>query len=984
MPRTINYEGRAISVPDDFSDDEVSAVLAGGSPQAAPVAQAPAPVPQPAPGATPAPPISTPTGQINWDDPAAVQPPAAPSQPAAPAAIPGVRGLQVGAQGAARGLGEAVFGPADLLNTGVNLGLAGIDRGSQALGGPKIDFRFPMPSHEAADLTARGAESIGIPVIDPETMTTNEKLGYNINRMGVNVAAPVPLLARAGAARATEIASGNSAPKLYDSIVRPYGAEASGRTIMGDAAGAAGAGAGVTLAEQLAPDSPIAQLFGVLGGGLGGVTALSVGEGAGRIGAMGVRKAVGANVDREIPVDPQTGLPTHKFASKEAARVVQQEATDKESSLARIFENVAALQPYLSKLPSSAALAEDPGLAALERQVNRPTDTIARNREFQTGVRDTVDRIAPEGATTEPLIQRAQSEIETRRNAAQETVDRAERGVDRLGRVRAGQGQEVSDYAGRQVPASQALDEQIVNQALEPMDAARRRRYQEAPNVQLPGEQFYDAAQGIRAGAETLPPSARQSILPENRLADFESLALREDPENPNRITGYRDIGSQDLERIRPQISQEVAAARKNNAPPELIDNLRRVQDTINDVTRELPANAEANRFYNEDYAPVFGREAGEAYNFRKDVNKDRMHRTASPPSETAGRFLQPDSPETTRSLDNIFRSMPDPSQAQAAAREYLMSDLAGKNVIDQRTGALRPVALRQWAQKNDANLNIVPGFRAEVTDLIDRAGRGEAIGGRFADQLREARTSQGITEDTINRSALRQVVDADPDKAVAAIMSNPNSSGRRLKELIDLTEGDEAARNGLKAAVRDFIVDKATNTASEKLVPGDSRGPVSFAKLTKVFNEHEKELAQVFSPEEMNTLRAGHKALELANVERLRATTGSDTMEKSGYFDRLAATPLGKGVDAFLRLKYGILKAGGLRATARRIVGGIGKDDANEVTRLVERATVDPELMGLLLGRKLPVGSPRWNIRLNALIGVKEAGGAAADGDEE
>jgi hypothetical protein len=115
-------------------------------------------------------------------------------------------------------------------------------------------------------------------------------------------------------------------------------------------------------------------------------------------------------------------------------------------------------------------------------------------------------------------------------------------------------------------------------------------------------------------------------------------------------------------------------------------------------------------------------------------------------------------------------------------------------------------------------------------------------------------------------------------------------------------------------------LVDKATSTATEKLAPGDRRGPVSSSKIANILSEHEREIARVFSPEEMYALPAGHRALELSNIERLRTGSGSDTAEKNGIIDRFLKTGLGRGVDFALRVHYGMLRTGGLIASARRL----------------------------------------------------------------
>ncbi len=884
--------------------------------------------------------------------------------------------LNVGVQGASKGIGELAFGIPDLVNMATNLGIAGADKASQFVGGPSIDFRFPMPSEEAAKVGTNLAAKAGVMTTDPAAMTHNERLAYNVNRYGAQVAGAIPAMERLAVKRAGEISQGDALPKFFDKIVEPYRGGAAGRTVIGDAAGAAGSGIGETIAQDYS-DNPALQMAGAVGGGVGGVGALGLTEGLGRMLAMVGRKMFGGNVARDIPLDPETGATTSKKAATEASRIVQNEAVGEGGAAgakSRMQQNQGELSGNMGVLPSPAALSEDPGLIGLERRfrLEQPAKAVARDQKFNSSIRDTLDEIAPKDADTLPLRAKAGQEIDKRMGEAQSNVEHAQSYVDRTADVRRGQGDEVSGFRGQKPAASETLDREIVDRSLTPMDEARRRRYNEAPNVQLPGQPIYEAAQGIREGAGHLPPDARREVLPAERVRDLENLAAPIRDEDGN-IIGYNDVPSRALNDLRPIVSADKGKARFENAAPGKIDNLRRVQDTITQQTENIPEYAEANRFYNEDYAPVYGREAGEAYKFRKDVNKDRLNRTASPPSETAGRFLVAGSPEKTEALQRIFTTMQDPQQAQSAARQYLMADLAEKNVIDGRTGVLRPNALRTWRIKNENTLGAVPGLQGEVDDIIARAEKGERVSGNFARELQQARSDLKITETQINKSALKSVMDADPDKTVARIMQDPTSSGQKLRELIKLTEGDDAARTGLKAAVRDYIVDKATTTANAKLKPGDRRGPVSLAKMTNIFNEHEKELAEIFNPEEMNTLRAGHRALELASSEGVRATTGSQTA--GNIVDMLSSTPLGKGLEAFARLKFGLLKAGGLKATARRLSEGIGSDENAQIQSLIQRATVDPELMGLLLGRKVPISSPRWNARLNTLLGVAEGG---------
>ena len=123
--------------------------------------------------------------------------------------------------------------------------------------------------------------------------------------------------------------------------------------------------------------------------------------------------------------------------------------------------------------------------------------------------------------------------------------------------------------------------------------------------------------------------------------------------------------------------------------------------------------------------------------------------------------------------------------------------------------------------------------------------------------------------------------------------------------------------------------------------------------------------------------------ALDLSNIERLRTGSGSDTAEKAGIVDRFLKTGLGRGVDMALRLHYGMLRTGGMIATFRRAASGMTNHGAEDIARLVDRASDDPELMMLLLGRKVPVGSPAWNARVTALLGTAEGARSEVQSDD-
>jgi hypothetical protein len=883
--------------------------------------------------------------------------------PAAPQAAAPIR-VNPGVQGAGKGLSELAFGIPDLVNTGVNFGLAGADMASRAVGGPEIPFRFGMPSQIAANRASEVASAAGFETANPETMPFKEKLAYNVNRFGTQVAGAVPFLVKAGAKRVADVAGGDLSTRWYDPLVRPYGAEASARTIRGDAAGAAGAGAGVTVAQNAVPEDsqfrPLAEAAGAMGGGVGGVGALSLGEAMLRLGTGAARRGLGLN---NVEIDPTTMKPISSDTFDSAARMAQGEVSPNtigqsqqdavQSALGWMALNKADVE-QLPVSPTSAAMAENPGLSVLERSVRRSNQgpAIARDRQFQTGVRDTIDQVAPEGATAQPLIQRAQQEIDTRLGAAQENVDRAETYGNRTAQVRREHAADVEAYRGQDIPASRGIDEMY--RGTRDVELTRSRALYNHPDLvdaEVPLDPLRGAAGNVRAQATELSP-VHPAVEP--FLGRIENAA-----QDTSTMRGVNGLIADIEQAISDNMSNGLA-----------VRQLKALKTAASELINELPPGSPARTAADQ---------ATENFRTRVDPNfrsgaggevdqKLRRDATRVRPSETAENFLT--RPEDAQQLMNISRLRGTEPETANNARTWLMDRLAKTGVANG--GAVDPVRLARWRNVNGELIDQVPGMRGMVDELYDRAQRGEQTAGRFAGEVQTARQAQKATERQVNQSSMRAVTDVDPESAVSAIMNDPNSSGRRLKELIDLTAGDDAARTGLKAAVRDYLVDKATNSNSEALVAGDRRGPVSSAKLSQIFKKHENELVQVFSPEEMNTLRAGHRALELQNVNRVRVETGSAT-QSNKVMDRMLESPLGKGIEAALRVKYGLLKTGGLISTGRRLTAGIGKQEADDAMRLVERAAFDPELMARLLGREIPIGSPRWNARLNTILGVAE-----------
>jgi hypothetical protein len=190
----------------------------------------------------------------------------------------------------------------------------------------------------------------------------------------------------------------------------------------------------------------------------------------------------------------------------------------------------------------------------------------------------------------------------------------------------------------------------------------------------------------------------------------------------------------------------------------------------------------------------------------------------------------------------------------------------------------------------------------------------------------------------------------------------NSNDPERGMKALKASIKNNERAKSGLKAAVRDWLIETKTTSAVEKTQPGDPRRPVSWAKLEETFNKHEKVLAQVYSKEEMNALRQMHKMLGKYTGRNQQATTKSPTAER--LTDKAFMKTLELGSKAY----FGILKGGGVFRTIKLALERLPNNEES-VAQLMRQMAFDPDLAVHLLRREAGKDVPTWNAKLNRMI---------------
>ena len=954
MARVIQFEGRQISVPDDASDDEVAGIL-----QSQPAA-APAPPPEsgipPTPGVTR---VEIPTG------------PKPPERPVSllPSSVGGaVRDFGIGAQGVGAGLRDIALMPFDLAAGAQNLVAGGINK----VFGTEIPSATP-----ASQMAEKMVEPFSIP---KEDMSSSERLFNNISRFGTQavgtgaaLATRAPAVAEAAASRAKP--AGDLLNRTLDTMARPYQA-APTRTLVGDTVGGAGAGVGVDAAEKYLPKEPasgmgellkgLATFFAPLLGGMAATTVQGTAQGlAGTVRNLGNRRA-----DVNVPMKP-SGESYNLADTERAAGNMQQSVTGTtpRDAAFEIRQNADELRNAArpgevpvdpSQMPTSGLLSRDPGLVTAETAARTKNggEFIPRDQNVKEAAGQRVNSLRDPEADQSTVAAAAQVERDARVAPVQQRVDDLESLNTRVDNLRQQQGAEFAPAANTEAKAnaSRNLDRTIVDENYVPDRTEKNRQFDTAPGrtEQLPADDVFGAIDRIRANANGLAPGT----LPNDFMRRLDELRPVIDETGVN-VGGPGTAAGGDLADLRKFIGPAMEQAQRTGNF-DLADNLAALKRSINATIENAPGYAEANANYGrfaDRYRPERNDEAAK---FTREIdrggNTDGVpNRGATPPSETAGRFLS--SPEKAAALQRILDGAPNAHAGQAAVRDYMRSDFAMTALNPD--GTLNPARASAWVRNNASVLEQFPAVRTEFDGLVQTAQRGQQLSTTARTELDTARKNRKTTEADVDRSAIGTLLREDPRDVASKILNGGYGAERQLDEITALVKSDPAAARGWKSAVSEVLTDKVNSSRKIGETP-----EVQYARLAKEFKDNEALLAKVYTPEEMNTLRQGHKLLSYFKEAEKRATTGSPTAERT----------IPQWLQLGARHVWGDLKGGGIIKRFKLMLDLLptNKQNADEI---VHMAWFNPDVAAYLLER--PVKNPdipQYNISLRRLLAADNA----------
>ncbi|MCC8945446.1 hypothetical protein H8A97_10120 [Bradyrhizobium sp. Arg62] len=893
----------------------------------------------------------------------------APARPTGQPSAP--HSLAVGTQGVGAGVRDIVAMPFDLA-AGAQNAIAG---GLNKILGPNLGhIPYATP---ASKIVEHIAEPYSIP---ENEMSPGEKLGYKVNRFGTQALGMGAMLAARAPAVAEAVKPAETAVgRFFDTMSRTYTA-APARTVVGDTIGGMGAGAAVDAAENYVPKEAVvggkyprmvAEAIAPLAGGMGANTIQGAAEGVGGL-IRGLAKKALSGPTKEIPLNPNTRAPYPEAAIENAARRLQGAASGSPKALAQdIRENAAELlRPQAgervvdaSALPTTGLLSRDPGLISLEQgtRLRSSPDFIERDQNVKEAAAERVEGMRDPDADLGAVVRRAGQARKERLAIADEPVRNAEEHAASLDRAQREAGAAFTPIANSQAQAnaSRQLDEALVDRTYVPARAEKNRLFDTAPGraEELPADDIFAAIDRVRRNANGLAPGT----LPNDFMHRLDALRPRIDPETGANVGGPGTASGGNLADLRKYIKTAQQRAQQSGNF-DLADNISVLGRAINRTIEGAPGYAEANGNYGQ-FANRYRPEPNdEMAKFTREIDRGgqradgTLNRGATPPSETAGRFLN--SPEAAATLPRALEGSPAAPAAQAAVRDYYRSDFA-KSALNP-DGTINHRRALAWTNMQADVLAQFPALRREFDDLISTTSRGEQMSAQAMADLEAARAGRQATEAELDRSAVGTLLRQDPRDVASKLLSDKYSSGKRLDEINALVAHDEAARRGWKAAVAEVLADRVQGTRQVGETP-----EVQFARLAKEFKDNEGLLAKTFDAEEMSNLRQAHKLLEYFKEAEKRSTVGSDTAEKLSIPGSLQ---LGA------RHLWGDLKGGGIIKRMKLLLEMLPSNKHN-VDEIVHMAWFNPDVAAYLLERPIKNSIvPGYNVNLRRLIAAANA----------
>lgn len=806
------------------------------------------------------------------------------------------------AAGANNALYGMLGGPVDAMTLAINklVRLGGADH--DVIHDPVMGSRF----------LARAGERVG--VHDPEKVEAHGPMERAARAAGAGAAATVAPQFVVGALGK----AGMLTPRAMELFQGVFGAPRVGDAAIGAAAGASG-----DLASQATEEmggGPVAQTAANLAGGLaGGVAA------AGALALPGAAVRAGKRAyDGLLLTDAQR--------EAEAGRRL----LDASSNPYALRESLDNMPPELvpGSKPTTFQQTGDLGLGGLERaEANKAPAEFNQRRADQNAARlDALGRIAPEGAPEQlpAALRQARDALDAQGQAAVDaaTVRAAEAN-------RAMGGEVMPEVAGAELRSKALAAERSAREG----ERALWSGVDPDGALALPATSTARTAKDI---VEGLPKSARP-------MDGEEATIFRVAQDYAG------DVPLREAQALRSRTSAAMRDELLSKGQTPAYARLARLRGAIE---KDIEGAADA---------PGFDQGAVSRLRAASAATKERAQtfgglRDILKRSGQDGPFGVPDSAVPGK----VIKSGPQGYESVMAYRKAVGDEAAMPALLDGAIGDLRRAAERPdgvldpakaaaWRKKNADALRALPG-------LDERLSTAEGAASAVA-ELAAARR-QGVED--FQRGAVAKLLHLDDPQDVARAVGGVfqrQDAAREMRKLADLTYGKPEARQGLRKAIADHLMERFTSN-TEAGTSGLSA--IKADQLQTFLRTNRKALRHAFNDQELNLFDRITADLRRANrsISATKAATGgSDTaMNLAGMakgapsvLERLV-TPkslggLGMGV-SFLTGSFAP-GASALLLGARKELRDAG---LTRVDQLVREALLNPEVAKALVAR-VPAG---------------------------
>lgn len=759
-------------------------------------------------------------------------------------------------------------------------------------------------------------------------------------------------------------------------------------------AAGAGAGGAATLAEEQAPDSPMAAVIAALLGAHAGPKLAELAKGTATAPvATFSRLAQGIKLEPAFAQGVNSLLLPHRASNVDAAaRNVQEGASDLPKALVNLKQGLK--DSAGDSVPQTGAnLSADPGLIRMEKgaRLSNPETGklfVARDQALAQQNANTFKQLAPAETgnkqfTVNTLAAQMQkvkddaaasvaAEQATRdsvQNQGEAAVLKAKQDVIDAKNQAADAAQDIS--ATPRMPIEQAGNS-LVKDVLLPNKQAQVQQYRSmiAPfendtrtpidtNAARPAVDKVnsDIATGVDVGPDKALIDSATKILASNDRTGINAQVLAHTRQsNPAELL--------QLEQKLNQASRDAKAAGRGAS----VSALNTVRQGVNDVLDSAGLGEDfknSRTFYRKNVAEPF-QHAYVGDVLAPGANGEQFKNA---PSTATSAFFKP-GPEGEDSMKQLISA----GGGVDAIRPQIQSHVA-ENMVDKfynpNDSSFNTKRMRQYMVQHRQALDQIPDIRDDWNRMANQLDSGKNlrdvavknaldVGQETNQNLRlaqdrvrqvQAEAAQKVADD--QKTAVKFYLnDPDPDKAIAKVFSASNNPAKDLADLRVRAEKDPSGKAllGLKEAIYDHLASKLEKaqpilgSKDSEILPSDMKTLKGYQKILTD--------AGVYSARDNEILDTLHRRIEVAGRSRSgQAVAGSSTAENSVLSAEQKAI-----VRSGLRGWFGGMEGGNKYSIVKDALSILtGQDQkVRAVENIKRQALLDPQLLLLLATRDL------------------------------